>query len=96
MPISISEAAPGKAAGPIETRIKAQARSLGLASASIARLDHDAATARRFDSFIAADLHGDMGGSAPLPRDAALAEALWPEAQSAVMLGAKLRAGAIR
>jgi len=58
MPTSISEA-PRKPAQPIEARIKAQARALGLASASIARLDHDAVTARRFDSFIAADLHGD-------------------------------------
>ena len=86
MPISISEAAPGKAAGPIETRIKAQARALGLASASIARLDHDAVTARRFDSFIAADLHGDMDWLSATPRDGASPTALWPEAQSAIMV----------
>ncbi len=86
MPISISEAAPGKAAGPIETRIKAQARSLGLASASIARLDHDAVTARRFDSFIAADLHGDMGWLSATAARRRSPTALWPEAQSAVMV----------
>jgi len=85
MPISISEAA-RRDAVPIETRIKAEARALGLASAGIARLDHDAVTARRFDSFIAADLHGDMGWLGATAGRRRSPTALWPQARSAVMV----------
>ncbi len=86
MRISISEAPRKTAPPPIESRIKAQARALGLASAGIARLDHDAATARRFDSFIAADFHGDMAWLSKTAARRRSPAALWPEARSAIMV----------
>jgi epoxyqueuosine reductase len=86
MRISISEAPRKTAPPPIESRIKAQARALGLASAGIARLDHDAAAARRFDSFIAADFHGDMAWLSKTAARRRSPTALWPEARSAIMV----------
>jgi epoxyqueuosine reductase len=86
MPISISEMAGATALPSIESRIKAEARALGLAAAGIARLDHDPETARRFDSFIAADLHGDMGWLSLTAARRRSPQALWPEARSAIMV----------
>jgi epoxyqueuosine reductase len=89
MPISISEPAPQSQ--PIESRIKAEARSLGLAAAGIARLADDPEAGRRFDSFIAADLHGDMDWLASTAARRRAPRALWPEAESAIMVALNYR-----
>jgi epoxyqueuosine reductase len=93
MPISISDDSQAALAPslPIEARIKAQARALGLAAAGIARLDDDPATARRFDSFIAADLQGDMDWLSRTAARRRSARALWPEAESAIMVALNYR-----
>jgi epoxyqueuosine reductase len=92
MPISTSDST-ASAAGhlPLESRIKAEARALGLAAAGIARLDDDPETARRFDGFIAADLHGDMDWLSRTAARRRSARALWPEAESAIMVGLNYR-----
>jgi epoxyqueuosine reductase len=89
MPISISDStAP---AAPIESRIKAEARALGLAAAGIARLADDEETARRLDSFIAADLQGDMDWLASTAARRRSPRVLWPEAESAIMVALNYR-----
>ena len=92
MPISTSDST-ASAAGhlPLESRIKAEARALGLAAAGIARLDDDPETARRFDGFIAADLHGEMDWLSRTAARRRSARALWPEAESAIMVGLNYR-----
>jgi len=82
MPISTSD---------IEARIKAEARALGLAAAGIARLDDDPETARRFDSFIEADLQGDMDWLSSTAARRRSARALWSEAESAIMVALNYR-----
>ncbi len=89
MPISISDSTASAAS--IESRIKAEARALGLAAAGIARLDDDEETARRLERFIAADLQGDMDWLASTAARRRSPRALWPEAESAIMVALNYR-----
>ena len=83
MKISTKDAAP-----PIEARIRARARDLGFVSVGVASAAAPWAAATRLAAFVEAGRHGEMAWMAQTAQRRAHPQALWPEAQSAIVVGA--------
>ncbi len=72
---------------PADRRIRDEALRLGFDAVGFARPDAVAEAGERFQAFIAAGMHGDMGWLADKADRRRHPNALWPEAKAAVMLG---------
>ena len=66
--------------------LKLEAARLGFAACGIAPAAQDRATAARFDHWLAAGMHGTMEWMAARADRRRGPQALWPEAQSVIVL----------
>lgn len=77
----------GNSDPPLPGRVKAQARALGFDTAAIAAIEEDWAPAVWLQEFLELGRHGDMEWMAIHAARRAHPRALWPQAQSVLMVG---------